>query len=146
MIPPEVEVKGGRYHYEECPLEVQPPMDHRTFLHCMVMHQHEDISRAPITVHKDATFLKRLPKKTGCSIFSETMSDLLFGWGVHILEGPNKVAICCIAFIGLSLSFLMSLTYAIAAQTQEQGFGIGQWMVAVLTTGLTALYFQWSET
>ena len=30
-------------------------------------------------------------------------------------------------------------------ETQEQDFGIGQWMVAVLTAMLAALYFQWEE-
>jgi hypothetical protein len=29
---------------------------------------------------------------------------------------------------------------------QEQGFAIGQWIVAVVGAAMTALYFQWAET
>lgn len=71
---------------------------------------------------------------------------VVFGWGVHIIEGPNKVALSWATFIGLCLSFVVSIFYSKLMNTQEQGFGIGQWMVAVLATGMAALYFQWVET
>lgn len=119
-------------------------MDHRTFLHYMLDHNDQPSCKDPLR-DRDSTFLKRLPKKVGCSIFSEPPKDLPFGWGVHILEGPNKAVIAWIVFTGLLLSFVVSLIYAIVARTQEQGFGIGQWMVAVYTIGLTAVFFQFSE-
>src|ERR1700712_146170 len=141
IIPPKTEVREGRYEYQECPLAVQPPMDHRNFLHYMSSCNPKDHQGLHTTLRKDSTFLRRLPKKVGSDIFSDLTPDLPFGWGVHILEGPNKEAISCIAFAGLLLSFVVSLTYAILAKTQEQGFGIGQWMVAILSAGLTTLYF-----
>ena len=141
-IPPESEVKEGRYHYHECPLIVKPPMDHRTFLHYMTCHIQDESGASG-----EDTFLNRLPKKVGRSIVSEGgSSDLPFGWGVHIIEGPNKVVLSCIAFVGILLSFVISVTYAIIAKTQEQGFGIGQWFGAMLVAGLSALYFHWDET
>jgi hypothetical protein len=43
------------------------------------------------------------------------------------------------------VSFIVSVAYAVVMKTQEQGFGIGSWMVAVLTTSLAAVYFQFEE-
>ncbi|KAF2185911.1 HET-domain-containing protein [Zopfia rhizophila CBS 207.26] len=147
VIPPEDEVKAERYHYEECPLKVQPPMDYRTFLHYMNKHKHGDPTKPTgISLHSDAIFLKRLPKKVGTSILASQQSTLQFGWGVHIIEGPNKVALSWTTFFGLALSFAVSMLYCHFWHTQEQGFAIGQWMVAVLGAAMAALYFQWAET
>lgn len=146
-IPSEDEVKAKRYHYEECPLEVQPPMDHRTFFHYMQKHQHGDSNNpSGMTFHGDAIFLQRLPKKVGSSVLVGQNCALPFGWGVHIIEGPNKVALSWTTFAGLFLSFVVSALYCHFWRTQEQGFAIGQWMVAVIAAGMAALYFQWAET
>jgi hypothetical protein len=147
VIPPEDEVKEERYHYEECPLKVQPPMDYRSFLHYMEKHKHGDpTSSTGIVMHSNTIFLKRLPKKVGVSILGSHQSALQFGWGVRIIEGPNKVALSWTTFFGLALSFVVSLLYCHFWHTQEQGFAIGQWMVAVLGAAMAALYFQWAET
>jgi len=71
---------------------------------------------------------------------------LPFGWGVHIIEGPNFVALSWVIFAGLLFSFFVSIAITMIAKTQEQGFGVGQWLVAVFMAALSAIYFQWSET
>lgn len=109
-------------------------MDFRTFLHYM-----------DATGHGDDFFFKRLPKKVGSSLANQ-QSATTFGWGVHIIEGPNKVVLSWCTFLCLALSLIVSALYCYLWQTQEQGFGIGQWMVAVLTAAMAALYFQWAET
>jgi hypothetical protein len=147
-IPPENEVKENRYHYKECPLEVKPPMDFRTFLHYMQHHSDGGPSTNPngITVPRDPLFLPRLPKKVGSSILDCQKSGIAWGWGVRIIEGPNMVALSWTTFIILILSFLVSVLYCHFWRTQEQGFAIGQWLVAVLGTGTAAAYFHMSET
>ena len=141
MIPPVEEVNKGRYHYFDCPLTIQPPMDYRTFLHYMTRHGLEGGKS-----YNDTKFLKRLPKKLETSILSEGgVSELPFGWGVHIIEGPNTALISWIVFAVLLLSFVVSVVFAKSANTQEQGFGIGQWLVAVLSAALAAAYFQMAE-
>ena len=99
-------------------------------------------------VHKSSTFLNRLPKKIGCSIFAvgDEMDQISYGWGVHIIEGPNKTAMGWTLVTGVLLSFVISVLYAMAAKSQEQGFGIGQRLIAVVATVMGALYFQWTET
>lgn len=144
-IPPEIEVEKERYHYYKCPLETPPPMPSHVFLHYMNCARTDQIQNslgAPV-IHKDAYFLNRLPKKVGCSIFLDSQSDQLFGWGVRILEGPNKVALSWMLVAGILISFITAVVYDVVGKTTEQGFAIGQWMMAVIASVMAALYFQW---
>jgi hypothetical protein len=111
-------------------------MDHREFLHYYYNH-----SRG----HPESIYLERLPKKLGTPLNNSRLQGPVYGWGIHIIEGPNKILLtwCCVGI--LVISFVVSVVYAVVMKTQEQGFGIGQWMVAVLATTLTAFYFQWEE-
>ena len=94
----------------------------------------------------DSLFFNRLPKKLGDSILKQTDPGYLqLGWGVHIIEGPNKPLLAWLATGILVLSFVVSLTYDIVFKNKESGFTIGQWMVAVLGTGLTAVYFHLAD-
>lgn len=121
-------------------------MDHRTFLHYLSKHRHGNVKHiSQHSLHQDAVFLQRLPKKVGTSILDHT-SKLQFGRGVLIIEGPNKVGLSWATFIGLSLSLLVSLLYSHFWKTEEQGFGIGQWVVAVVGAGIMAVYFHAAET
>lgn len=43
------------------------------------------------------------------------------------------------------ISLVVSVVYSAVMRTQEQGFGIGSWILTVLGTTLTALYYQWQE-
>lgn len=47
--------------------------------------------------------------------------------------------------IGTLISFLASVLFIVLAGSQEQGFGIGSWILAVLAEVLAALYFHFSE-
>lgn len=132
-MPPQKEVQEKRYEYV-CPFP--PPMDPREFLHYFYVRADS---------HPHSIYLERLPKKLEPSMYHLQSQELVFGWGLHIIEGPNKAALSWACFVILLLSFIVSVIYAIVMKTQEQGFGIGQWMVAVLCTALTALYYQWEE-
>lgn len=70
---------------------------------------------------------------------------LQLGWGVHIIEGPNKPLLAWLATGILVLSFMISLVYDIVFKNKESGFAIGQWIVAVLSTALTAVYFHLAD-
>ncbi|KAH7073391.1 hypothetical protein FB567DRAFT_611662 [Paraphoma chrysanthemicola] len=138
-LPPEDEVKRGAYHYHECPMDPLPPIDHRTFFHYFWNHERHRNSKSTI-------FLERLPKKLNTTMREEQqLNKLNLGWGVHIIEGLNKEAITLCLFFILLLSFAVSVSFSVATHAQESGFGIGQWIVATLTVGLSAIYFHFSE-
>ena len=143
-IPPEIEVKEQRYHYYECPLDPLPPIDARTFFH----YFREHASHPPCSGNQafDTLFYNRLPKKLGSSVLLQTdPGKLHLGWGVHVIEGPNKPLLAWLAAGILVFSFVVSVAYDIILKNKDSGFGIGQWLVAVLTAALTALYFHLAD-
>lgn len=135
-IPPAIEVKEGRYHYHECPLEDMPPIAKETFFHYFRNRHDPDAATIARSV-----FYERMPKKLGSSIFEQCEPGKLhFGWGLHIIEGPNKPLIGWLATAIVVLSFLVAVIYNVCVKNTDSGFAIGQWMVGVLATWLAALY------
>ena len=72
-------------------------------------------------------------------------NGIVYGWGIHILEGPDHAALSLALGVGVLFSFVISVVVIGLAQTQEQGFGVGQWVVAVLACVMSALYFRLLE-
>lgn len=138
-IPPPKEVYEQRYHYHECPLNPLPPIDRRTFFHYFWNHEQHAGCQSRL-------FFDRMPKKLHSSVLKQCgLNQLKLGWGVRIIEGPNKPLLSLCLCIILVLSFVVSLTLALALKTQESGFGVGQWMVAALSAALAAVYFHLAE-
>jgi hypothetical protein len=119
-LPPKTEVEAGSYHYYECPLDLLPPIDHRTFFHYFWNHKMYAKSKSRI-------FLNHLPKKLNTSMREqEQFGQLNLGWGIHIIEGPTTKLISVCLFLIILLSFGVSVGFSIATHAQESGFGIGQ--------------------
>lgn len=72
-------------------------------------------------------------------------NELAFGWGVHVIEGPNKPVLAILVAIILVVSFVVSVLYNILTGNIDSGFAIGQWMVGVLSAILAAVYFHLQE-
>jgi hypothetical protein len=96
--------------------------------------------------HPDDTWLKRLPKKLNKSILAthaaNINSDLVFGWGVHILDRPNHAVLGFFLAVGLMITFVVSCMTLGIAKTQEQAFGVGQHLVAIVVALMFATYFK----
>lgn len=152
-IPPIAEVIAERYHYHECPLENLPPIPSNVFLHYLSCARKKSWLGEVPGAHDETYFLDRLPKKVHYSIFdglatrgtSSASNSIAFGWGVHILEGPNHATLSLALGIGVMLSFVISLVVLGIAETQEQGFGIGQYLLALVTCVMGTLYFKLQE-
>jgi len=113
--------------------------------------------------HIDGTWLERLPKKLDYSILRSVHQvgnvaigagagaeqvqnhrhdeDVVVGWGVHILEGPNHMGLSLILAAGFAVAFLVSCLLVGFAKTQEQGFGVGQFFLAIEACSMAAVYF-----
>jgi hypothetical protein len=132
-LPSEEAVASKRYEYNLQP-PVPPPIDSRTFLHYFWNHKAHAQSTS-------AKYVSRIPKKLGESLIGSLGRDeLREGWGIHIIEGPNKAVICWMLLVVLGASFGVSLGYNMIMMVEDSGFAIGQWMVAALTVSLSALY------
>lgn len=64
---------------------------------------------------------------------------------MHILNGPNDVALGLMLALGISITFVASLVIFGAARTQEQAFGIGSYLVAIISSITTAVYFKLTD-
>ena len=66
-----------------------PPIDPKTFFH--YFWDHASHAESSGNQAFDALFYNRMPKKLGKSILIDAKPGTLnLGWGVHIIEGPNK--------------------------------------------------------
>ena len=152
-IPPDIEVQTQRYHYYECPIEVLPPMPSNVFLHYLSCAGNKNWLRENPGAHGETFYFQRLPKKTRNSIFEELQGQgepglcngIAYGWGIHILEGPDHAALSLALAFGILFSFVVSVMVIGFAQTQEQAFGVGQWIVGVFASVMAALYFKLLE-
>ena len=99
--------------------------------------------------HTEDIWLQRLPKKLNESMLAAaqqgaatnqpnalTDPDLAFGWGVHILDGPNHAVLGLLLCVGIAISF---------AKTQEQGFGIGSFILMIIASLMAAVYFKFQD-
>ncbi|RYN67135.1 hypothetical protein AA0118_g2137 [Alternaria tenuissima] len=141
-FPPQEELDEKRYHYL-CP-RIRMPVN--VFLHYL--------HRARWNIwgeHMENIWLQRLPKKLDRNLIAEAQQakgnapaneDLAFGWGVHIIEGPNHAVLGLLLAIGVAVAFIVSGMIVGFAKTQEQGFGVGNFLLAILASTMTAVYFQ----
>ena len=99
--------------------------------------------------HPYDTWLKRLPKKLNESLLKAAESqamgaanpDLVFGWGVHIIEGPSHFVLSVMLAGGITVAFMVSVLVMGVAHTEEQGFGVGSFLMSVVTAAMAAIYF-----
>ncbi|KAI8930890.1 hypothetical protein NX059_011905 [Plenodomus lindquistii] len=145
-FPPPEELENKRYHY----LSPGIRMPTNLFLH--YLHRARSSNWGE---HAEDIWLKRLPKKLDEKLLdtlqnqgtingSGTMDDasLAFGWGVHIVDGPNYAALALMLAVGVVVAFIVSGLVVGLAKTQEQGFGIGSFLLAIIACVMAAVYFQ----
>ena len=134
-LPPECEVSRRRYDYKPCPMEMDEIMPAHHFFH---------ILDNPVP-HTSDTWMQRLPKKLHDSLLSSRGQPAPISWGIHINETPNWYLIFLTIFLLLLASGIFSITWAAVTKDVQGAFGMGAYVVAVLTAGMTALFFKCSE-
>ncbi|MCJ1403746.1 hypothetical protein MMC11_006969 [Xylographa trunciseda] len=133
-VPPKHEVDNRDYDYTPCPLGALPPIPDNVFMHHL-------IDPGP---HRRPLWLKRIPKKLNHSLLTSS-DELVIGWGLHIIEGPNWVAVWIAGFCIIFLSCALSLLWAIFRSDVSGGFGMGAWLVSLSTLGMMAFFSKWSQ-
>lgn len=132
-IPPKEEVLLGRWTYDPCPWDGDPPIAGHLFLHYLQCTQRSKI----------LFWMHRIPRKLKTSILNEGIASAAFGWGVHIEEGPNYVAILWTNLAVPILSGLFATMWTIFKHDFQGGFGFACWYIAVLNTFMFALLYRW---
>ncbi|EHK97569.1 hypothetical protein M7I_6657 [Glarea lozoyensis 74030] len=149
-FPPPTEIEKKRYHY----LHPKIRMPVNVFLHYLHRARWNIFGE-----HAETTWLRRLPKKLNESILTQALPydaanqndqqevpmtdpNLAFGWGVHIIDGPNHAVLGVLLAISIGVAFLVSGLIVGFAKTQEQGFGVGSFLLTIFASIMAAMYFQ----
>jgi len=133
-VPPENEVVSKHYEYAPCPLDALPPIPDNVFLHHLT-------NPGP---HRRPVWLRRLPKKVNDSILGLN-EELVTGWGVHIIEGPNWLAVWQVALCIVFTSGLFGILWSVLRSDVSGAFGVASWITSVLTILMMVCFSKWSR-
>ena len=131
-VPPEIEVREGRYHYIPCPID-EPPMPSNVFMHYFT---------SAANVHNTNLWGSRLPQKLGASLFFSN-EPLSTGWGILIVEGPNWFLFWTAMIICLVVNGLLIGLYSRFRNDNPSGVAIGSYLLSIQAMGLTAMFYKW---
>lgn len=135
-IPSVAEMAAEGYAYYPCPLR-PPPIPANIFLHHL----------SKPGKHPKLLWGNRIPQKLHNSILqAQTPNDLVTGWGVHIIEGLNKTSVLLCSLVGLLISGIVAVVWAVVKDDVQGGFGIGAWLTSVQAIVVMLVVTKWLET
>jgi hypothetical protein len=85
-------------------------------------------------------WLPRLPKRKGGRVIDEL--EGCYGWGVHVIEGPNREVIFWIIMITILASVLTGALWSTLRSDVQGGTGLGTLIVALPPAILAAFLFR----
>jgi hypothetical protein len=138
-LPPPVEADEKRYHYSDYYAERLPM--HRDIF-CQYYRQRQEC------VSRSTFFLNRLPKKLGTSmtvLSQKNPREFECGWGIHIIEGPNKAALATLASIFLILDIIFANSYNAYMGTSDPVLAHLLWIAVTLVVVLLAFHFHFED-
>jgi hypothetical protein len=124
--PAREDVSARTWHYDPCPPEPPSPMPSSAFIHYL---RHYDEDPAPVG---ECIWLRRLPKKLYEPLL-RCSDPLACAWGLHIVEGPDKVKILWFVICTLVICLGPVVAYIVLKKDIQGATGIGGLYVAVLT-------------
>ena len=74
----------------------------------------------------------------------QSTEPLPVGWGIHIIEGPNRIAMFWVTIGTVLLSFILSTVWTAVKGDIQGGFGLGAWIISVPNVLMVAFFFKWS--
>jgi hypothetical protein len=85
-------------------------------------------------------WLPRLPKRLDKRVID--CDSVPYGWGIHIIEGPNREVIFWIIMLTILASVLVSALWASLHKDVQGGAGLGTLIVALPPVILAAFLFR----
>ncbi|KAK1751287.1 hypothetical protein QBC47DRAFT_434159 [Echria macrotheca] len=129
-VPPETRTE---YDYLPRPLRPLPPMPPDVFIHYLE-HGEGDLSL------NRCVWLPRLPKRTGKGVVQ--LGEAADGWGIHIIEGPNREVVFWVVMGTMLASALTGVLWAALMRDVQGGMGIGALMMAMPPAVMAAFLFR----
>jgi hypothetical protein len=106
-------------------------------------------THSEISLSRGKKWFNRLPKRLEKGLeelrrSSDAEIDVV-GWGIHIIEGPNVVAMTCVTSVVMVLCGIGSTVYGVLMKDVSGGFAIGAFIVAMWASSMATLFFQWRQ-
>ncbi|KAK0648533.1 hypothetical protein B0T16DRAFT_116542 [Cercophora newfieldiana] len=121
------------YEYLPRPLKPLPPMPAHVFLHYL------DHGEGDLCLSR-CVWLPRLPKRLHSSVAQA--GEAAEGWGIHIIEGPNREVIFWIVMVAVLASLLTTVLWSTLRGDVQGGAGIGALMMAMPPVMMAAFLFR----
>lgn len=112
---------------------IPPPMPPEVFVHYL---EHGDGDLSP----NRYTWLPRLPKRLNSKVTD--CGEAAEGWGVHVIEGPNREAVFWIVMATISASVLTSVLWATLKGDIQGGTGLGALIMTLPPVIMAAFLFR----
>jgi hypothetical protein len=126
MLPPATE--SHQYKFDVC--NTIPPIGPGQLLHLWNSPNHPDGT--------GQTVLGRFPKKKHERLYVGP-NDTVYGWGIHLVEGPNWVLIWFIIFIVVLIgSCVFSIAYSVLQHDIQSAFAISSYVISFATLSIGA--------
>jgi hypothetical protein len=122
------------YKYSPVPLLPLPPMPTEVFLHYL---EHGDIDN----IHNRKCWLERLPIRLKSRIV-DAREEPVWGWGIHIIEGPNRTVIFWITMVTIFGSMLAFVLWSSLRSDISGGAAMGSLIMALPPVIMTAFLFK----
>ncbi|KAJ4854377.1 uncharacterized protein T069G_11356 [Trichoderma breve] len=116
---------------------IPPPMPPEIFVHYL---EHGDGDLSP----NRYTWLPRLPKRRNHKVVD--CGEATEGWGIHVIEGPNRAAVFWIVMVTISISILASVLWTTLKGDIQGGMGLGALIVALPPVIMAAFLFRLGAT
>ncbi|KAL6786567.1 hypothetical protein J3E68DRAFT_420029 [Trichoderma sp. SZMC 28012] len=116
---------------------IPPPMPPEVFVHYL---EHGDGDLSP----NRYTWLPRLPKRRNHKVVD--CGEATEGWGIHVIEGPNRTAVFWIVMTTISISVLASVLWTTLKGDIQGGMGLGALIVALPPAIMAAFLFRLGAT
>jgi hypothetical protein len=121
------------YEYIPRPMKPLPPMPADAFLHYL---EHGKKDMCP----SRCIWLPRLPKRLHTSVAQA--GEATEGWGIHIIEGPNREAVFWIVIAAVGASLLLATLWSELRGDVQGGAGLGALMMATPPVVMAAFLFR----
>lgn len=128
-MPPEEDLQ---YDFAPNPLDAWPPMPDEVFFHYLEKGEQK--------CFQDRHWFPRLDVRRDNKIIEG--HEASFGWGIHIIEGPNRWAIFALFLVTVFGSALAALLWSTIHNDIQGGTGLGQLIIALSSAILTASLFR----
>lgn len=126
-FPTQDELNAKTWHYQPCPPKPPPPMPSSAFIHYLTS------CKADVGIGLGPGFwLARLPKKMHESL-ARSSDPLPMAWGIHIIEGPDMVAVFWTMICVLMACLTPLVAYLVVKKDIQGTAGLGSLAVSVIT-------------